>query len=240
MLAAPPRTALDLNWRMFGIPVRVHPYFWVISALLGSSSSDVSFQLVIVWVLVVLGSVLLHEFGHALTARYFGARHLEIILHSWGGLAVGADAPVLRQRILILLAGVGAELPVGLAAAAVLYSHVLPPDTPHLVVTLIGFIAFVNLSWALVNLLPVYPLDGGQVVVAVMHHRRPGDGFALAMRVSIGVAIAVVVALVMHLFFAAICFAYFAYLSFVNLQYGDHGDDAPRDDWSRPGDWWRR
>lgn len=241
MLAIPPVTPLDLTWRMLDTRVRVHPIFWVVTALLGSGAGS-SFQSVVIWVLVVFVSILLHEFGHVLMARHFGARHLEIVLHGWGGLAIGAGSPVLRHEVLILLGGVFAGLPLGLAALALYFSPWITPATPPVVQMVVGDLMVVNLFWGAVNLLPVYPLDGGQVAAAILAQRRPGDGFGLAMRLSIGVAGAVVaIGLVAHQFLLAVMFAYLAYLSWVMLQnHTRGGDHEPPTPWGRPDDWWRR
>ena len=47
---------------------------------------------------------------------------------------------------------------------------------------------FINLWWGLVNLLPVFPLDGGQISRAFFTHWRPWDGFDVSLKLSLVVA----------------------------------------------------
>src|SRR5262249_7190 len=66
-------TQFDLHWRMFGIDVRVHPLFWLFSAVLGWGFTGGRLDSLVVWVVVVFVSVLVHELGHVLTGRIFGS-----------------------------------------------------------------------------------------------------------------------------------------------------------------------
>src|SRR5260370_30863543 len=70
-LFEPPPTQLDLNFTLFGIHVRVHPMFWVVTAILGSNQRDAKY--VLLWIAVVFVSVLIHEMGHVLLGRSFGS-----------------------------------------------------------------------------------------------------------------------------------------------------------------------
>src|SRR5512147_2302977 len=80
----PPPTRYDLRFSIAGIPVTVHPLFWLIALLLGSSGD---LLLIPIWVAVVFISILIHELGHAFAFRRFGQRS-QIILHFAGGLTV--------------------------------------------------------------------------------------------------------------------------------------------------------
>jgi membrane-associated protease RseP (regulator of RpoE activity) len=115
MLFEPPRTRFDLSFTFAGVPVRVHPLFWLVAVLLGFSARDpVS---VVIWVGVVFVSILVHEFGHALAMRHYGESP-RIVLHTLGGLTIAEPtpwgrtwanvSPGVRQQILISAAGPGA------------------------------------------------------------------------------------------------------------------------------------
>ena len=93
MLFEPERTQFDLNWRMFGIPVRVHPWFWLMGVILGWSAVERGVQYLVLWIVCVFVSILVHEFGHVFMGLVFGSRG-HIVLYSFGGLAVGQGAPV--------------------------------------------------------------------------------------------------------------------------------------------------
>ena len=106
MLSTTP-TRFDLKFFLFGIPVRVHPAFWIVGLLLGYQKGDL--RLTFIWLVVLFVSILVHEMGHALTARKFGWPP-NILLYHFGGLAM--FQPTFgwsrKRSILISLAGPGA------------------------------------------------------------------------------------------------------------------------------------
>ena len=84
--AEPQRTSYDLNFRLFGVPVRVHPFFWLAMLLLGTNSETTPKE-ALVWVVAAFVSILVHEFGHVAAITYFGSR-CHVVLHGFGGLAI--------------------------------------------------------------------------------------------------------------------------------------------------------
>src|SRR5438105_4366565 len=101
----PERTPYDWNWRIFGIPVRVHPLFWLISVILGWDTVHEGFQYLLLWIGCVFVSILVHELGHVFMGQVFGSPGY-IVLHSFGGLAVGSSALQNRwKRIAVYFAG---------------------------------------------------------------------------------------------------------------------------------------
>jgi stage IV sporulation protein FB len=98
VLAEPERTAYDLRFRFLGFPVRVHPYFWLLTILInGDSLLRIGPEYLLMWVVVVFVSILIHELGHALAFRRYGA-DAEIILYAFGGLAVSYQTVSGRWR----------------------------------------------------------------------------------------------------------------------------------------------
>jgi stage IV sporulation protein FB len=81
----PPPTRFDLRFSVAGIPVRVHPLFWLIAILFGSSSGNI--VSILSWVVAIFVSILIHELGHAFAMRRYG-QGSQIILHFAGGLTV--------------------------------------------------------------------------------------------------------------------------------------------------------
>src|SRR5436309_653190 len=149
----PGDTPYDLRWRMLGTDVRVTPWFWLGSVILGWSAIKLGFIYLVLWVACVFVSILVHEFGHVLMGRVFGSWGY-IVLYSFGGLAVGSSN-VRRwwQRVLVSLAGPGA----GFVLLALVIAIVLvTPATlnPTMLVICSDLIA-INLFWGLINLLPV-------------------------------------------------------------------------------------
>src|SRR5262245_44712779 len=91
---------------MFGIHVRVHPFFWLIACLLGADYLErLGPVYLLLWVACMFVSILVHELGHVVMGRAFGARG-HIVLYSFGGLAIGSsDLPRRWQRVAVLFAG---------------------------------------------------------------------------------------------------------------------------------------
>jgi Zn-dependent protease len=115
------------------------------------------------FVVCLLGSVLLHELGHALTARRYGIGVRGITLELLGGWTeMDRDAPSPRVDALISLAGPGVSLVLGAVSTAAALA--LPDRTPA------GQIAFQlavsNVLVAVFNVLPGLPLDGGRALRA--------------------------------------------------------------------------
>src|SRR6185436_11971377 len=107
LLGEPPPTQADVHFRLFGIPIRVHPYFWIVSLIMGAGGIGGKAEPVdaLVWVVVVFISILVHELGHAFMQRTYGG-HPWITLYGLGGLASCNDcdrSP--RRQIIISLAG---------------------------------------------------------------------------------------------------------------------------------------
>lgn len=248
LLSEPPPTQGDLHFRLFGIPIRVHPFFWVTTALLGLNAGGDGTPPgeLLMWVAVVFVSILVHELGHAFTQRRFGGRPW-ITLYGLGGLASCDDCdPSPRSQILISLAGPAAGFALALVTVASLRMtgrtvgwtpHDATPQgvvgVPLLSGTLFWSpfkswsatvlflnILWVNIFWGLINLLPVYPLDGGRVARELLTLRQPRRGIDLSLQLSIATAaaVAVVVLLRWQQLLTALLFAYLAYANYQTLQ----------------------
>lgn len=251
MLGEPQPTHADLHFNVAGFPVRVHPFFWVISLLLGSRYFENEPVGTLLGVASVFVSILVHELGHAILQRRFGGRPW-IVLHGFGGLAICGDcdrSP--RSQILISLAGplAGFILAVLLLVAILALSSEWAfgssfgdGEVPSLrgwafvgigelafsgtsnatTNKVLGFLLQINIVWGLMNLLPVYPLDGGQVAREVFTLGRDvRQGMIRSMQVSIGVAVAAAVYALVRTptsFWMAILFGFLAYNNWQTLQ----------------------
>lgn len=161
MLTEP--TPFDLRMHLFRIPIRVHPFFWIMAAMLGWSEE---IQFTLIWVVCVFVSVLIHELGHALAAESLGWRS-EILLYAFGGLAFSErwnNRTPLRD-IFVSIAGPAAQF----CLLPLIYGVMLAvPHTEILqheyVFAAIGDLWFINLAWPILNLMPILPLDGGQIL----------------------------------------------------------------------------
>jgi Zn-dependent protease len=250
LLYEPEPTPYDLRWRMFGVSVRVHPFFWLVSVVLGwdffkhpSLPGNGLLDLGL-WVLCVFLSILLHEFGHILMGRQFGS-HGHIVLYSMGGLAIGSSHVERRwQRIAVSAAGPGIQLLLW-GALWLLFARPEAPvplerGTP--LKLLVGMLLYVNLWWALFNLLPVWPLDGGQICREVCVAFSRSRGVVISLWISLVVSAVIAVNSVLaandqwHLpylagsWFTAILFALFAVSSYQALE-EEKKRDRFWDDW---------
>ena len=182
MLAEPPRTPYDLNFRLFGFPVRVHPLFWLAAALLGANALDAGIQYLLIWIAVVFVSILVHELGHALAFRRFGSGS-HIVLWMFGGLAVPYASVGQRwKQIVVSLAGpVAGFILCGLVYGSHKLWHWGARENGLPVFYLYSALFSVNLIWGIFNLLPVLPLDGGHVC-AKSSARANGAGGACRWR----------------------------------------------------------
>lgn len=179
-------TEYDLRFTLFRIPVRVSIWFWLLAAFLGFDLLQNSFGLFIVWMLVVFISILVHEFGHALLAKAFGYP-VKVLLYHFGGLAMfEPDSRYTRSRsISMSLAGPGAGL--SLFGISLICSFFLPPLRAtlsplafELIDNALWFSIIVNLTWSLLNLLPILPLDGGHVFREICTYFSPSNGVRYA------------------------------------------------------------
>jgi Zn-dependent protease len=193
-LAAPQPTPADLQFSLFGIAVRVSAWFWVGAALLGwgicqaFSGGDQRelLRYLVLWIVAVFVSILVHEMGHALAYRRFG-QSAHVVLYHLGGLAIpdawggrGARRPA--ERLIVSAAGPVVQLLLAAAIVCVLkvggYAVPFPiagigtalgldegrPLGSRLAFAIVFFLLHVNIFWPLLNLVPVPPLDGGQIV----------------------------------------------------------------------------
>jgi Zn-dependent protease len=190
MLLEPERTQFDLSWRMFGIRMRVHPMFWLIACVLGARYLDPPYGALylLLWVACVFVSILVHELGHVLMGRIFG-RDGEIVLYSFGGLAIGSyELPSRWQRIAVSFAGPFAGF--CLLGVVLLVGQYLPPREDHFLHgpdklwTVMDMLYWMNLVWGLMNLLPIWPLDGGQISRELSVWVSPRHGARVALGLS--------------------------------------------------------
>ena len=172
-----------LRFELLGFPVRIDPSFWIISVLMGLSYHSLGVEYVAMWVGVVFVSILAHELGHAMMGRQFGL-HSKIELYSMGGLTHLSGGRSLRhwQDIAVSLAGPGTGLLIGGIIWAALWTHG-EPTSMHAGVAL-RMLLWVSVVWALANLLPIEPWDGGHVMASAVHWIRRYEDPALPHMIS--------------------------------------------------------
>jgi Zn-dependent protease len=164
--------------RFFGIDVFLHFTFLVLLAIIWGSSlisrgPSAALEATALW-LAVFTCVLLHEYGHALTARAYGIRTRDITLLPMGGLARLEKMPDNPwQEIVVAVAGPA----VNVVIAALLGVLILvtggfgPVENLDLGVAGGSFwqrLFAINIGLVVFNLLPAFPMDGGRVLRGVL------------------------------------------------------------------------
>jgi stage IV sporulation protein FB len=174
-----------VEFRLGSIPVKVHGFFFLTALFLGGDRRDPIALLI--WVAVVFVSVLVHELGHALVGKAFGLSP-RIDLHGMGGLTSWAPGPRLGngKHIAVSLAGPFAGFSFGVVAFALLL--LFNPSNP-IAQNALGSLLWVNIGWGIFNLLPMLPLDGGNVMRSVIASVTKGNGERGARIASVVVAV---------------------------------------------------
>jgi Zn-dependent protease len=198
---APGLGGLTWRFRLGPFPVAVDPSFWLLGLMALSFGSLAAGLMLIA---VMFASVLVHELGHALMAHRYGSP-ASIRLYALGGLTFHQPLPRRTQRIAVSLAGPFAGFALGLVALAAYL--VLPAQRPPLLGTFLSQMLWVNFGWGAINLLPVPPLDGGNVFAEAVGPRRK----LLAAQVGTIVGALAAVELGRRFgLFAAVMFGYFS------------------------------
>ena len=145
-----------------GIPVRASLWFLLLVGYYAFTMRSGGLPVILAFIVSLTVSILVHEFGHAFVARHFKLKP-QVMLHGWGGLCMHERAKSDRDDALIIAAGPAAGL---LLAGLVALAEVLVPleaKTSPFVNALFYFMWIINFWWSLINLLPLFPLDGGQL-----------------------------------------------------------------------------
>ena len=181
-------------FRALGIDVYVH-WTWIIVAAFQMQSVGERYHRPVwgVWeVLFLFGIVLLHEYGHALAARSIGGRAEKIVLWPLGGIAFVQVPPRPGAVLWSIAAGPlvnVALLPVTIylaAAAGVDFGSVRQSYDLR---EFLFAVAFINAAMLFFNMLPIYPLDGGQILQALLWFVL-GRARSLTIAASIGLVCA--------------------------------------------------
>lgn len=221
---------IRLPFRLLGIPVSLDLSFLIVLplfAFLIGSQLPVYLRLLqisappellqgptpyLLGLLAALGlflSVLIHELGHALTARAYGVQTREITLWLLGGVAQLEQIPRARGAEAVI-AIAGPVVSVLLSGLFALLRTIAPPAAEGQF--LLGYLSLINLSLALFNLLPALPLDGGRILRSLLALSKPyleATRTAVAVSKVMAFALGLLGLLIGNLFMVLIAFFVF-------------------------------
>lgn len=238
-----------IQFQFLGIPVRIEPLFWLSAFFLGgglhlgksSGSTKSDLVWVMMWMLVACFSILVHEYGHALTARKLSGGRNDIKLWAMGGLAYHEGGrPTRRSRLWTIAMGPGAGLllflltclailgtygrDTGVSVIQILLSNDFktPPtlevwtlfnEQPPLL-RIFDIFLQINFWWSLINLLPVFPLDGGQLLSTWTGKTL----LAYKVGAFVGAVTALVGLVVFKEVYVAVLFGFLAYQNYKRIE----------------------
>jgi Zn-dependent protease len=187
--------------RLFGIRVELHVTFvlfigWIAVNQGLFTGNVMRAAAAVALLLLVFCCVVLHELGHALTARRFGIATRDIVLLPIGGVARLERMPEKPgQEMLVAVAGPAVNVLIAALLVLLMTLTGRPTDLARLGGGLVETLLLVNVLMVLFNLIPAFPMDGGRVLRALLAMRLPylratkiasavGQGAALLLGVA--------------------------------------------------------
>jgi Zn-dependent protease len=202
-----------LRFSLSGIPVQVHFSFLLIAFILSGDGTQEGLGIVAELTAVavaVFAAVLLHEAGHAFTARRFGAENISITLFALGGVTTYGSARPLSpgKRFTITAAGSAAGIAVG-GPVLLLWRAGYFDEASTLLRFSVSWFMFASVGWGLLNWIPIRPLDGGQMLTSGLEMITPRFAEPIARVVTLLVGATVIVVAVANGFYLMAFFVAF-------------------------------
>ncbi|MFN3199524.1 MAG: metalloprotease [Bradymonadia bacterium] len=205
-----------------GVPVSISPWYILMTLYL---STNGPLWTSLIWAAAMTFSILVHEYGHALMAKRYRLAP-EVLLHGWGGLCSHQAPDDGRQDALIVAAGPGAGLLLGLVSwlVGLVVMPFVSTDNLMLYAGLAYFfqaMLHINIFWSLVNLLPLWPLDGGQLFrlgMSRLYGAHRGEIYTHRVGVLVGVVGGVLMYRWLQSSFVLLGGFYLAYSNFQRLR----------------------
>lgn len=216
-----PSTGYEWRFQLFGIPVEVQPFFWIVGLVVigedaykwtqASTEGGNPFATMLVTLVMFFLSILIHELGHVLAFRFYGI-HSRILLHGLGGLAIPTTQTQRANRrsrwreVVVAAAGPAMEtlmviLPV--VGMLLIFGTVTPEAAQAGTVgvffginwlVVLFLTIYMNVFWIIFNLLPILPMDGGRISEGLCKDfLGPYRGYNAALIISIFTGILVVI-----------------------------------------------
>ncbi|HVR42264.1 MAG TPA: M50 family metallopeptidase [Thermoanaerobaculia bacterium] len=176
-------------------------------------------QRALLWIPILLISVLFHELGHAALIALFGFGRSTIVLGGFGGVTINRRQTTPWKEIVISLAGPTFSLLLAILLIVAWRSVPFLRGDPMLA-AMIPLMVLANQVWAVFNLVPIYPLDGGQALQNLARfftRERTAAFLSIWISIVLGAGI-LALALWLRQFFLAIIAAMLAMQNFQRWQ----------------------
>ena len=162
-----------MEFSLFKLPIKVRNSFFLLIGFLalmwGNGPDGANLMISVLCFITLFTAILTHELGHALFARWYGMQP-RIEIHGMGGVTIWQSMKRLdfRQRFVISFAGPGT----GLVLAGLFFGLLQIPNLPALVHALLTMHLTVYIFLNLMNLLPIRPLDGAEVLSTLIGWKK--------------------------------------------------------------------
>lgn len=180
-----------IQFSILGIPVRVEPWFWITMVFIGGglhAANSTDILLVLVFVFAGFLSIMIHELGHALTIRKYGLP-AAITLRAFGGYASFPAGKLDRkQSFVVTAAGPALQFVFGVLLIVLAPSISIPEGS--LFLPFLRDLIWVSIAWSILNCLPVYPMDGGQMMAAILGPKKQHNVHLISSIVAVIIGIA--------------------------------------------------
>ena len=180
-----------IQFSILGIPVRVEPWFWITMAFIGGglhATNSTDILLVLVFVFAGFLSIMIHELGHALTIRRYGLP-AAITLQAFGGYASFPVGKLDRkQSFVVTAAGPVLQFVFGVLLIVLVPSISIPEGS--LFLPFLRDLIWVSIAWSILNCLPVYPMDGGQMMAAILGPKKQHNVHLISSIVAVIIGVA--------------------------------------------------
>jgi Zn-dependent protease/predicted transcriptional regulator len=165
--------------KIAGIDIHSHWTFplliiWIIYSNLRAGLDATQVTWSVVFVLSLFVCVTLHELGHALAARRYGIKTRDITLYPIGGVAQLEKMPEKpKQELVVAMAGPAVNFIIALLLSPIILNSDISADETSKVLIIdahnfLPMLGMLNITLAVFNLLPAFPMDGGRVLRALL------------------------------------------------------------------------
>jgi Zn-dependent protease len=160
--------------KVFGINLFIHWTFWLLPlwiVFFGHESGIVSLWMHLLLIAALFGCIVLHELGHALTARHFGIRTRRITLSPLGGIAqLERMSHQPWEEFCIAIAGPLVNVAIaGVLGAALFAGYALDAQILETLPGIfVSILLLLNIGMVVFNMIPAFPMDGGRVLRAIL------------------------------------------------------------------------